>query len=624
MKKSFWQISLRIILIVSLLLFSAQGALAAVADWQKGLTISPTSPTDFASDSFKQSLSNLAATGANFVTLIIPYYQSSVNAIDLAPGWNTPTDEALIEAINSAHSLGLNVMLKMHPEVVSGEWRGAINPEDREGWFSNYSSIVLHYATLAQQYGVEELCLGAEMFNMTSSASNASNTSFWNSLIGQVKGVYSGLLTYSAQHSYPREAETIEFWNLLDYAGLAAYYPLAADSADPSVEELKSAWATIDSQVLGPLYQQIGKPIMFTEIGYRSMDDTHIDPWDWGRSGAANEAEQAQNYEALFSYWNDVPYMAGVHLWDWSSDPNAGGPGDTNYTPQNKQAEQVMTQWFGGSGEVPTSTPTPTETPEPSPSPSPVEEHTVSVLVSPETPIASEPLEITTQVQVAEALENVLVDVEIYDADNNKILQQYFEEQNLTPEQVSNYLVDWAAPETGEYQVKVGIFSADWQTLYYWNDQALVFQAIEEGEPTPTPTQPEEPTPTAEPTAPPEPTISPAPSPSPEPTTMPEPQPSCQQMHLSWPKKLLDLSGIQTLKAWIGNHARTEYILYWKTEGGEEQVLFDSSQGKYQAGVIDFGNWNWQEKEQFIIDLIAKDLQGNILGCAQLIISILP
>lgn len=357
-------------------LFSGTPIQAAVSDWQKGVTVDPTSPVEFASEEFKQSLANLVGTGANFVALVIPYYQSSVSSADLAPGWNTPTDEALIAGIRQAHLLGLKVMLKMHPEVQDGSWRGAINPADRAAWFDLYGSILEHYATLAEEEKVEQICLGAELAQTTSPQVNPDNTRFWNQLIDRVRSRYTGALTYSAQHTYPWEADEIQFWNRLDYIGYAAYWALDADNPQPTLESLKMAWEKINHDAVSPLVQKWGKPVLFTEIGYRSMVNAHSYPWEWGKNDPVDEAEQARDYEALFSYWNNQSYFAGVFLWRWEGNPAAGGPNDNGYTPQNKQAQTVMTTWFGGSGTTttPTPTPTPTNSPEPTPTPQPTNE----------------------------------------------------------------------------------------------------------------------------------------------------------------------------------------------------------------------------------------------------------
>jgi len=356
-----------LILLLTLSVLFPKTVEANITDWQKSGTVNPASQTDFSSQNFKESLANLKATGANFVTLIIPYYQSSLQSTDITPGWNTPTDESLIAGINYAHTIGLKVMLKMHPEVTTNDWRGFIDPTDRDAWFAQYSAILNHYATLAKETGVEEICLGAELFKLTSPSSNATNTDYWVKMIADVRSRFSGLLTYSAQHTYPREAEEITFWDKLDFIGFAAYFSLGDD--------LNSSWGNYNNQVITPLAQKWGRPVLFTEIGYRSLEGSHRDPWDWGRTGEPDEAEQARAYEALFSYWASQPIFAGVHLWEWESDPQAGGPNNTKYTPQNKQAEGVMKTWFGGQA--------PTAGPTIEPSPFPTTEPTISPTVLP-------------------------------------------------------------------------------------------------------------------------------------------------------------------------------------------------------------------------------------------------
>src|SRR3989344_44898 len=134
---------------------------AAVANWQKSVSIQPRWDGDFGTDTFRQSVAAAKTMNANMVTLIIPYYQSNIYSTDLARGWNTPTDESLISAIQYIHSLGLQVALKIHPESNDGQWRAMINPSNRDGWFAVYGNILNHYADIAQAHGVELFILGS-------------------------------------------------------------------------------------------------------------------------------------------------------------------------------------------------------------------------------------------------------------------------------------------------------------------------------------------------------------------------------------------------------------------------------------------------------------------------------
>src|SRR5680860_1677152 len=217
---------------------------AAVSDWQKGASIEPFGgpAADYQGEDFKQSLRDLRVLGANYVTLVIPQYQSSTSSADIGSGWNTPTDETLIEAIDFAHSIGLSVMLKPHLNVEAGDWRANIDASDRSAWFQNYGDMIRHYATLGEEHGVAELSIGAELITMATETSHADNTERWEELIASVRPLFSGKLTYSANWGgdfFTNEKDHIEFWDKLDYIGISAYFNLTHGD---SVADLRSAW----------------------------------------------------------------------------------------------------------------------------------------------------------------------------------------------------------------------------------------------------------------------------------------------------------------------------------------------------------------------------------------------
>lgn len=324
-------------------------AFAAAGQWQKGVNMTPTSSTDFGSSSFQQSVQNLKQTNADYVTLVVPYYQSNLYTTDIAPGWNTPTDASLASAIDYVHSQGMKVAFKVLDDSYDGQWRAYINPGDRDGWFIAYSNVLNHLADIGQQHGVEEIIIGTELTDMTRQSVNYTNAQHWNSLIGAMRSRYSGILTYSAQHNDPNEAPDIGFWGSLDYIGLSAYHPLATYTDYASVDQLKAAWDDWRKNFLDPLHNQFGKDIIFTELGFRSVQGAHKEPAAWWRGGGVDMGEQARDIESL-NYFYDVPYFRGLQYWDWKTNPNAGGPNDSDYTPQNKDGQQALTNLYGGVG----------------------------------------------------------------------------------------------------------------------------------------------------------------------------------------------------------------------------------------------------------------------------------
>ena len=349
---SLYRYSLMSLIVVALWATGGQIVYASVSNWQNGFNVAPRSADDFSSGSFKQSMQNMRADGVNAVAFVIPYYQSTIYSTDVGPGWNTPSDVALASAIDYAHSIGLMVTLKPHVDPYDGSWRASINPGDRQGWFNNYGNILVHVSQIAQAHHAEVIVLGTEMVSMAADNMNPTNTQNWINLIGRVRGVYSGKLTYGANSSGTDPSDTfsdekahINFWSYLDYAGISAYYS-SPTIWDNSVNTLVGQWNYWNNNDIAGFARIAGKPILITEVGYRSISQAHQDPWNWWRNAPVDQTEQANDYQALMQYWNNYSYIVGTYWWDWSTDPNAGGAGDTSYTPQHKQAEQIIKNWM--------------------------------------------------------------------------------------------------------------------------------------------------------------------------------------------------------------------------------------------------------------------------------------
>lgn len=363
------------LLVASFFIQYAGNAHATVSNWAyKGAVIVPNSTEDLGSANLKRSLDQLRATGANSVAFVVQYYQSNLNSSDVAAGWNTPSDASLVAATSYAHSIGLQVWYKVHVDSYTGEWRANIDPGDRAGWFRNFGSLLNHLGQVAQNNNVEVVSVGTEMVRLTSTSWNGANTGYWVTLINNLRKVYGGKVTYAANSTsgsndqYTNEKSFVGFWSSVDFVTLSPYYNLDYNSND--VNTLKRAWDYWNQNDIKPFQARIGKPIVFGEIGYRSVTDAYKAPWDWAKGGASDEQGQANDYTALLSYWNDYSYMNGVFFWNWTSAPNAYPKGNTEYTPQDKQAEGVMKTWFGG-GTTPNPTPTPTPNPTPNPTPTP-------------------------------------------------------------------------------------------------------------------------------------------------------------------------------------------------------------------------------------------------------------
>jgi hypothetical protein len=579
-------------------LAAALPAHAAVSNWQNGFNMVPQSPTDFGSDTFKQSLQNMRATGANTVSLVVPYYQSNTGSTDIAPGSNTPTDASLALAIDYAHTLGLSVTLKFHDESYDGSWRAYINPNDRTTWFQNYGNTLAHVAGIAAAHHAEMVVIGTEMVSMTASNLNSTNTQNWVNMITRIRAVYGGKLTYSANSdsnadsAFLNEKKYIGFWPNLDYVGLSAYYNL--NSGDNSVNSLMSQWDYWNTNDIRPFSQTVNKPILFIEIGYRSLTNAHQDPWNWQRGGSEDQTEQANDYQALLQYWNNYSYIGGAYWWDWSTNPNAGW-GGTDYTPQHKQAEQIAKNWF-------TNPNTPTN-----PNPQQAPAFTSTANSNPGSPTVGGMAAVTASVtDTGAAMSDGIVDVEIYDHNSARVYQQYFANQNIASGEVRNYTVNWTPASADTYTVMVGEFNNDWSKAYGWNSSAATITVGGQNGYNPQPA----------PAPQPQPAPAPNPQPAPAPNPAPAPAPSGNQTtEVWWPSDGSTVVGVQPFKAMVQNISTTQYQMWWQVDGGQLNQMADSSQDyPHKEALVDVSGWHWQGSGPYTITFVSKDSGGHVIS----------
>jgi hypothetical protein len=309
----------------------------AHAEWQRGVNFTTYRSNAYAMPGSDSSLARVAADKNDSVEIVVTWYMADANSNTIAADPNrTPTDSSVLHAMQSARSLGLNVVLKPHVNPNDGSWRGGIHPTDPTAWFRSYETFIDHYADLARQGGAEMLVIGDELKSM----SGWNNASQWKSIITGIRKRFHGKLTYAANY----DEINVSFWSSMDYVGVDAYFPLASTS-DPSVSDLVSAWSSRGYLAnLQHAAEVTGKPVLFTEIGYRSEPNTASHPGVWATSALVDQAAQANAYEAAFEAFAGRPWFAGMYWWNWPAALPASGQ-DSDYPPYLKPAESVMTSW---------------------------------------------------------------------------------------------------------------------------------------------------------------------------------------------------------------------------------------------------------------------------------------
>ena len=254
------------------------------------------------------------------------------------------TDEGLAATARLARQFGIRTLLKPHLWVAGWHdtvWTGQIkmkSPEDWKAWFDSYRKFILHYAALAEKHGMEALAVGTELQGTT-----LGHEKEWREVIRQVRQVYHGKLTYAA--NWDHEFEALEFWDTLDFAGVQAYFPLS-ERSDPTLEELMAGWEK-PLALLERVAAKIGRPVAFTEIGYKSSDRASVEPWLWSTKDRTNLEAQARCYEAMFRAAWGKPWFKGVFVWKWFPHFDTARSGtDNNFTPQGKPAERILSSWY--------------------------------------------------------------------------------------------------------------------------------------------------------------------------------------------------------------------------------------------------------------------------------------
>ncbi|NNM17065.1 MAG: glycoside hydrolase [Croceitalea sp.] len=255
--------------------------------------------------------------------------------------WFGETKQGAQQYIEQLHKNNINVMLKPQIWVWRGEFTGDIAMETEANWKEleqSYSSFILTYAALAEETQVDIYCIGTELEEFVKNRPN-----FWFELITKVKEVYKGKLTYAANWD---EYTRTPFWEELDYIGVDAYFPLSEEQI-PSMAMMREGWQKWKSKLADQSIEK-GRPILFTEFGYRSMDFTAKKPWLVDRNQMdVNLQAQADATTAIFEEFWKEDWFAGGFVWKWFiHHDRSGGAGDNRFTPQNKPAEVVIRKYF--------------------------------------------------------------------------------------------------------------------------------------------------------------------------------------------------------------------------------------------------------------------------------------
>lgn len=274
-------------------------------------------------------------TGANYIVLVPNGLQDTPQSQEI--DYRSPAnlkDNELKDMIQYIHDKGLKVALKPTVNCKNGIWRAHICFFDKDVpcepkwsvWFKAYTDFQLHYATLAEETGVDMFIAGCEMVQ------SEHREEEWRKLISDIRTLYSGPVTYNTDKY---QEDNVKWWDCLDYICSSGYYPI-------------NAWETQLDRIEA-VVKKFNKPFLFAEAGCKSTKGASLIPNDWTIQGPADADEQARWYDTMFNAVNKRDFVEGFFLWDWSIRlyNSKDAINDTGYDIYGKPACDVIKNFYG-------------------------------------------------------------------------------------------------------------------------------------------------------------------------------------------------------------------------------------------------------------------------------------
>jgi hypothetical protein len=308
--------------------------------FQRAITVGEWGRTAFEPAATRRLFHRLERRHVDTVTLFVVWMQDGADSTSVKPGEKTARTKSVVRAIRAARSVGIKVVLRPYIDRLDNGWRGEIHPRSLEAWFSSYSRFVLDWARIAQREHALGFVIGSEMASLSGEAG------LWSELARRVRQRFRGFITYQANWD---EAEKVTWWDAVDAISISAYYPLTT-KLDDTTEDLVRGWRVGGKaswfERIAALARRVRRPVLFGEIGYRTVSGTAMRPWDAGPIGRRSTLAQVRAYEAALRVWYRVPWFRGFQWWYLAPQRKlvAGLPG-ADHQPARATLE-LLGRWY--------------------------------------------------------------------------------------------------------------------------------------------------------------------------------------------------------------------------------------------------------------------------------------
>jgi len=291
-------------------------------------------------------LGELARLGVTWVS-ITPFGRLwALDSTEILMDFEVPYADnrvAVRRMIAQAHAHGMKVLVIPHLWVETGGWRGEIEPGSAAGWAAyqaSYRRFVVAWARDAQAAGADALSIGVECKSWSGRFGG-----YWRSLIDELRSVFDGLLTYSANWD---EVDGVLFWDQLDLIGINAFYPLADHDGASYGEYVEGARRARD--LVRSSIAVLEMPVLFVEVGYTTRANAAVQPWLWPddmTNVVIDESEQARALAAVFEVFLPEPWFTGFFVWRYYAHlDDVSQEAVWGFSPHGKRAEPLLDEVF--------------------------------------------------------------------------------------------------------------------------------------------------------------------------------------------------------------------------------------------------------------------------------------
>lgn len=320
---------------------------------------------------WRDVLDRIRQIGANHVTLQLTtgvMLNPTDNTFSDAVNYNPPIAAVRGMAADiraRGMSVGVSIFTNIQ-NVITGATIGGDrpNPSNPVAWFGEYRPRVLEWARLAEELGASSFVFAQDEVQDLMVLPELEP--HWIGLIDGIKGVFSGkvttvLWTPGVGNSISRLRTPI--LTRLDYLGVG-FFPALTAAPDPTVEQLILAYTRNDlgADVLGflrDLSVTYGKKVWITDKAFHSYRGAAMPTgviFNETTPLTPDEGLQARLYDSFLQVMSSQggEWLHGVSFQSFNNLITGRVPtarfisSPVSESPQNKEAETVLADWYGG------------------------------------------------------------------------------------------------------------------------------------------------------------------------------------------------------------------------------------------------------------------------------------